>query len=71
MYENSTKTFAATEESSFPCLCQVNQTVNCQSGWEFAAGGQKEEGMKILLIWNKLLSPEIIQELLEHETTAF
>jgi len=50
MYENSTKTFAATEESSFPCLCQVNQTVNCQSGWEFAAGGQKEEGMKILLI---------------------
>lgn len=37
----------------------VNQTINGQSVWEFAAGGQKEEGMKVLLIWNTLLSPEI------------
>lgn len=45
--KTSTKTDAATEESSFP---SSSQTVNQESDWEFATGGQKEDRMKILLV---------------------
>lgn len=61
----STKTHAAAEENSFPCS---SQTVNQESDWEFATGGQKEDRMKILLVWNTSLSPEIPQEQLDHAT---